>query len=139
MILLGEIMRYRKVKRVQYYVPNKYLPPEKFLHYVLLLFHSFRDEKNLLSSFPPIQAAKWKSQNKLQEDGFQNVPNINKIKFEPYGDFVNQDFSQYNQNLVNNQDPNIQIENDETPGGKISQWKWFRRYRNKQNFCSYQF
>ena len=62
-----------------------------------------------------------KYQNKLQEDGFQNVPNINKIKFEPYGDFVNQDFSQYNQNLVNNQDPNIQIENDETPGGKISQ------------------
>ena len=58
MILLGEIMRYRKVKRVQYCVPNKYLSPEKFLHYVLLLFHSFRDEKNLLSSFPPIQAAK---------------------------------------------------------------------------------
>ena len=41
---------------------------------------------------------------------------MNKIKFEPYGDLVDQAFSQFNENLINNQDPHSQIENDETSG-----------------------
>ena len=65
-------------------------------HHVLLLFYPFRDEKELLSGFPPLY------QNKLQEEGVQDVVNINKIKFEPYGDLVDQDFSQFNENLINN-------------------------------------
>ena len=59
-------------------MPNKLLSPEKFAHHVLLLFYPFRDEKELLSGFPPPLY-----QNKLQEEGVQDVVNINKIKFEP--------------------------------------------------------
>ena len=77
---------------------------------MLLLFYPFGDEKELLSGFPPLY------QNKLQEEGVQNVVNINKIKFEPYGDLIDQAFSQFNENLINNQDPCSQIENNETPG-----------------------
>ena len=42
--------------------------------------------------------------NKLQDQGVQNVININKIKFEPYGNSVNQAYSQFNETLINNQD-----------------------------------
>ena len=55
-------------------------------------------------------------QNKLQEQGVQDVVNRNKIKFEPYGYLLDQDFSQFNENSINNQDPHSQIENDEIPG-----------------------
>ena len=53
-------------------------------------------------------------QKKLQEQGFEDVVNRNKI-FERYGDLVDQPFSQFNENSTNNQGPNSQIENDETP------------------------
>ena len=62
----------------------------------------------MLSGFPPLY------QNKLQEQGVQDVVNRNKIKAEPYGDLVDQAFSQFNENSINNQDPHGQIENDET-------------------------
>ena len=62
LMISGETMRCRKVKRIlSYHVSNKFLSPEKFAHHVLLLFYPFRDEKELLSSFPPLY------QNKLQE------------------------------------------------------------------------
>ena len=54
-------------------------------------------------------------QNKLQEQGVQDVVNRVKIKFEPYGDLVDQAFSQFNENSINNQHPRSQIESDETP------------------------
>ena len=63
----------------------------------------------MLSGFPPLY------QNKLQEQGVQDVVNRNKIKFEPYSGLVDQAFSQFNENSINNQDPHSQIENDETP------------------------
>ena len=71
------------------------------------LFFPFRDEKQLLSDCPPLY------QSKLQEQGVQDVANRNKIKFEPYGDLVDQAFSQFNENSINNQDPHSQVENDE--------------------------
>ena len=55
-------------------------------------------------------------QNKLQEQGVQDVVNRNKIKFEPYGYLLDQAFSQFNENSINNQDSHSQIENDEIPG-----------------------
>ena len=94
---------------LRYHVPNKLLSPDKFAHHVLLLFYPFREEKELLSGFPPLY------RNKLQEKGVQDVANINKINVEPYGNLVNQVFLQVNENLINNQDPPSQIENDETP------------------------
>ena len=80
---------------------NKLLSSEEFAH-VLLLFYPFRDEKELLSGFPPLY------QNKLQEQGVQDVVNTNKIKFEPYGDLVDQAYSKFNETLINNQDPQRQ-------------------------------
>ena len=88
---------------------NKLLSPEKFAHHVLLLFYPFRYEKDLLSSFPPM------FQNRLQEEQFQDVIKINKIKFEPYGDLVDQALVIFNENLISNQDPHDQIQNNEKP------------------------
>ena len=79
---------------------------------MLLLFYPFRDRKDLLSGLPSMY------QNKLQEEGVQNVVNVNKIKFEPYGGLVDQVFLQYNENLIYNEDPQNQIENYETLGEK---------------------
>ena len=59
-------------------------------------------------------------QNKLQEQRVEDVVNRNNIKFEPYGDLVDQAYSKFNETLINNQDPKSQIENDETPGAKYS-------------------
>ena len=42
----------------------------------------------------------WK---KLSEQGVQDVVNRNKLKFEPYGDLVDQAFSR-NENYINKQD-----------------------------------
>ena len=39
---------------------------------------------------------------------------MNKPKLEPYDDLVDQAFSQFNENSINNQDPHSQIENEET-------------------------
>ena len=52
-------------------------------------------------------------QSKLQQQGVQGVINRNKIKFEPYDDLIDQAFSQFNENLINNQDPHSQA--DEMP------------------------
>ena len=57
-------------------------------------------------------------QNKQQEQGVQDVVNKNKIKFQPYEDLLDQSFSQFKENSINNQDPQSQIENDETPGAE---------------------
>ena len=43
---------------------------------------------------------------------------MNKIKFEPYGDLVDQVFSKFNENSISNQDPYSQTENDETSGAE---------------------
>ena len=100
----------QKVRRIlRYHMPNKLLFPEKFAHHVMPFFSPFRDEKQLLSGCPPLY------QNKPQEQGVQDVVNSNKIKFKPYRDLVDQIFSQFNENSINNQDSHSQIENYETP------------------------
>ena len=50
--------------------------------------------------------------------GIQDVVNISKIKFEPYGGLFHQAFPQFNENLINKQDPHSQIENDKTAGSE---------------------
>ena len=37
------------------------------------------------------------------------------MELEPYGDLVNQGFSKFDENLINNQDRHNQNEKDETP------------------------
>ena len=57
--------------------------------------------------------------SKQREQGVQALVNLNKIKFEPYCDLVDQAFSQFNENsLITSQNPHSQIENDETPGAE---------------------
>ena len=58
-------------------------------------------------------------QNKLQQKRPQVVVNRNKIKFESYGDLVDQDFSPLKENAMKNQDSHSQIENDETSGADL--------------------
>ena len=71
LMISGETIQCRKVRRVLgYQVLSKLLSPEKFAYDVLLLFYPFIDEQELLSDFPPIY------QNKLQEEGVQDVVNI---------------------------------------------------------------
>ena len=53
-------------------------------------------------------------QNKLLEPGVQTMVNRSNIKFEPYGDLVHEAYSHYNPNILDNQDPCSQNENDET-------------------------
>ena len=43
---------------------------------------------------------------------------MKKMKIEPYSDLIDQTFSQFNENSINNQDPHSQIESDEMPGAK---------------------
>ena len=40
------------------------------------------------------------------------------LESKPCGDLVDQTFFHFNENLINNQDPHSQIENDETPRRK---------------------
>ena len=109
LMISGETRRCCKVRRIlRYHVPNKLLSPEKFAHHVLVLLFPFGDEKKfLLSGFTPIY------QNKLQRERVQDVVSINKRKFKPYGDIVDQVFLNFNENFISNQDTHSQIENDE--------------------------
>ena len=127
LISSGVTMRCRKIRRnLGHHVPNKLLSPEDFTHHVMLLFYPFSDENELLSDCPPLYQYKIQEQgvqdavtgNKIQEQGVQDAVTGNKIKFEPYGDLVDQAFSQFNENSINNQDSHSQIENDETPGAE---------------------
>ena len=81
LMISGETMRCRKVRQIlRYHVLNKLTSPEEFAHHVILLFFSCRDEKQLLSDCSSLY------QNKVQEQGVQDVVNRNKIKFKTYGD-----------------------------------------------------
>ena len=51
----------------------------------------------------------------MQEQRVQDVANRNKIKFELCGDVADQAFSQFNENWINNPDPQSQTENNKTP------------------------
>ena len=79
----------------------------------MLLCFSVHNEKQLLSGCPTL------FQNKLQEQGVQDVVNRNRTKFEPYRDLVDQNFSQFNENSINNQDLHSQTGNDEIPEQNI--------------------
>ena len=54
-------------------------------------------------------------QNKVRKQRIQDVVKINKIKFKPYTDLVDQDFSRFNDTLINNEDPHSQIGNCKIP------------------------
>ena len=59
---------------------NFYLQKNFLIMFAFIL--SIQRWKGIVTGFPPLY------QNKLQEQGIQDVVNTNKIKFEPYGDLV---------------------------------------------------
>ena len=81
--------------------------PETYAHHLLLLFYPVRDEQELPSGYPSSY------QNKRLEPGVQIVVNSNKIKFKPNGGLLDEAYSRYNVNMLDNQDPIVQIENTE--------------------------
>ena len=95
LIIPGKTLRCCKVRRIlRYHVRNKLLSPEKCAYHVLFLLFLFRDEKHLLSDWPPLH------QKKLQEQGVQDVKNRNKIKFETYGDLSDCNWTRTHNHLV---------------------------------------
>lgn len=50
---------------------------------------------------------------KFLQPGIQTVITSNKIKFKPYSDFFQGNFSSYTANVLGNEDPFCQIENDQ--------------------------
>ena len=90
-------MQRRKVRRfLRYHVPNKLLSLEKVADNVLRFFIRSEMKKNCYQVFHHYQS-------KLHEQVVQHVVNINKIKFEPYGDLFDQANSKFNETLINNQ------------------------------------
>ena len=67
---------------LRYHVPNKHIRPEEYAHHLLFMFYPFRDESDLLLDSSYVK--------KFGEVGVADVVNINKLKSEPYGDFVDQ-------------------------------------------------
>ena len=102
-------MRCPKVRQIlRYQVPNKHFSPESFAHHVLFLIYSFKNGKKLLSGLLPMY------QNELEE-WIQDVVKHKYNKIWAYHDLVDQPFSQFKENLINNQDPHNQIENLQYP------------------------
>ena len=78
-------MRCRKVKKVlRYFNPNPVSDLETHAHHLLMLFYPFRKESELLSLEQSTYSAK------LNEPAVLQVVNINKKKYEPWGDEVEQ-------------------------------------------------
>ena len=97
-------VRYLKVRGILWYhEPNNSLYPGKYAHHLLILFYPFWDEKDLLSGCFSLY------QNKLLEPGVQTMANSNKIKFEPFGNLVDDSYSRYNANMLDNQDPLVKL------------------------------
>ena len=63
---------------------------------------------------------------------------MNKIKFEPYGDLVDQVFSKFNENSISNQNPCSQTENDVTSGAEYPNEN-DSEDKKKKKFCNSQF
>ena len=98
-------IRCRKVRGILCYRgPNMILYP-KNMQIICFFFYLFRDEMDLFLGCPTLY------QNKHLETGVQTAVNSNKIKFEPYGDLVNEAYSHCNANMLDKQDPFGQIEN----------------------------
>ena len=114
-------MQCQKVRRtLWYHMQSKHSSPEKFSYHVC--------SSNLCKSL--LSAQRWnriviKSSTNISNKAprahgllVQDVVNQNKMKFDPYHDLVDQTFLQFNDNLINNQDPQNQIENKEKLGAK---------------------
>ena len=64
---------------------------------------------------------------------------MNKIKFEQYGDLVDQVFSKFNESSISSQDLCSQTENDETSGAEYPNENDSEDKKKKKKFCNSQF
>ena len=71
---------------LQYYAPNKETKPKEYAHNMLLMYYSFRDEKELLSGNPSTYASK------LSEPGVIDLVNQNYSLVEPFATIIDNVF-----------------------------------------------
>jgi len=82
-MLSKEKMKRRNVRKVlRYHTPNAATNAEAYSHHLLMLFFPFRKETELLSEVDKSYFSK------LNQPDILAVVNINKEKFEPWGDLV---------------------------------------------------
>jgi len=83
LMLSKEKMKRRNVRKVlRYHTPNAATNAEAYSHHLLMLFFPFRKETELLSEVDKSYFSK------LNQPDILAVVNINKEKFEPWGDLV---------------------------------------------------
>ena len=111
----NEKMKCRKVRHVLcYHYPNNHRFPEKYANHLLFIFYLFRSESELLGVNKIYQ-------EQLRDEQTLSVINTNRLRFEPYADLVDEAYTNWNAELVSNQEAYGQIENFETDGASYNE------------------
>ena len=110
----NEKMKCRKVQRVfRYHVPNKHRFPEKYAQHLQLLFYPLRSEIELLGVNKTYQL-------QLRDENILSLIK-NRLRFESYADLVDAAYTNWNAELVSNQDACGEIESFETKDALYSE------------------
>ena len=92
-------LKCRKRKSIlRYHIPNQQKDPEKYAHHLLLMFLPFRSEAELSSSSDGTFLSK------LGEPGVLPIISQNKLKFEPFGDIVDETLYNFTSREINSED-----------------------------------
>ena len=105
----NETMKCRKVKAViRYHTPNKRKEPEKFFHYLLMLYYPLRDESKLLHSDGTYAS-------KYYQPDIQPIVDHNRSLFELDTEAVTEALENLrnNHNIINSYDSMNDEENDD--------------------------
>ena len=107
-------MKCREVQRVfRYHVPNKHRFPDKYALHLHLLFYPLRSEIELLGVNKTYQL-------QLRDENILSLIK-NRLRFESYADLVNAAYTNWNAELVSNQDAYGEIESFETKDALYSE------------------
>ena len=110
----NEKMKCRKVQRVfRYHVPNKHRFPDKYAQHLHLLFYPLRSEIELLRVNKTYQL-------QLRDENILSLIK-NRLRFESYADLVDAAYTNWNAELVSNQDAYGEIESFETKDALYSE------------------
>ena len=110
----NEKMKCREVQRVfRYHVPNKHRFPDKYTQHLHLLFYPLRSEIELLGVNKTYQL-------QLRDENILSLIK-NRLRFESYVDLVNAAYTNWNAELVSNQDAYGEIESFETKDALYSE------------------
>ena len=110
----NEKMKCRKVHVLCYHYPNNHRFSEKYANHLLFIFYQFRSESELLGVNKTYQ-------EQLRDEQILSVINTNGLRFEPYADLVDEAYTNWNAELVSNQDAYGHIENFEANGASYNE------------------